>query len=348
MKTDVMENESFAVAILGATGLVGRAMLNTLERRNFPIREIRLLASERSAGMRLKYRGNDIEVAKATPEAFEGIDIALFSAGSEASLKYAPEAVKRGALVIDNSSAFRLEESVPLVVPEVNPETAFANTGIIANPNCSTIQLAVALKPLLDLGVEHIYVSTYQSVSGMGQKGVDRLLSETNSALGCSDSDTNETDEVQYAFNAVPKCDNFLQNGYTREEMKLLLESRKILGEPGLNMSVTAVRVPVLYGHSESVAIKFREEVTAQKVRELLSGAQGITVVDDPSSSLYPTPRAAKGSGQTLVGRIRQDLNDKTVVMLFVVADNVLKGAAWNAVQIAELVSSRRANAVGC
>lgn len=341
MKPDVMEKESYTVAILGATGLVGRAMLKTLERRNFPITGIRLLATEKSAGETLEYNGSKIRVEAASPESFDNVDISLFSAGSDASLQYTEIAVDRGSFVIDNSSAYRMSDDVPLVVPEVNSESIWENRGIISNPNCSTIQLVVALKPLVKLGIERVYVSTYQSVSGMGQKGIDRLLSETNTTLN-NDAENRDGDDIPYAFNAVPKCDNFLENGYTREEMKLLLESRKILGTPDLKMSVTAVRVPVMYGHSESVTIKFRDEVTADQVRAILSDSPGVVVMDDPDRDVFPHPKFAEGSGDTFVGRIRQDLDDPTIVMMFVVADNVLKGAAWNAVQIAELLTASR------
>lgn len=342
MKPDVMEKESYTVAILGATGLVGRAMLKTLERRNFPITGIRLLATGKSAGKTLYYNEKEVEVEAVTEGSFEGVDISLFSAGSDASLEFSDIAVAHGSLVIDNSSAHRMKDEIPLVVPEVNPEKAFENSGIIANPNCSTIQLVVALKPLMKLGIEHVFVSTYQSVSGMGQKGIDRLLEETNSVLDGRSRSRAGGSEVPFAFNAVPKCDYFLENGYTREEMKLLLESRKILGSPDLKMSVTAVRVPVMYGHSETVAVKFKDKVSADQVRGILAASPGITVMDDPENGIYPHPRYSEGSGETFVGRIRQDLDDPTTVLMFIVADNVLKGAAWNAVQIAELLTSSR------
>jgi aspartate-semialdehyde dehydrogenase len=330
------------VAILGATGAVGRAMLETLERRNFPVGELRLLASRRSAGETLHFRGQPVVVDVAQESAFAGVDIALFSAGTDASRTFAPMAVRQGAVVVDNSSAFRMEEGVPLVVPEVNPHAVNTHKGIIANPNCSTIQLVVTLKPLVPFGLEHITVSTYQAVSGMGQKAVDALMQEvtepnagkTTTLFPLASQDTH----YPMAFNVLPQCDVFLDNGYTGEEMKLLHESRKILELPSLTVSPTAVRVPVVYGHSESVSIRFRQPVRADQVRDCLSRAPGVVVVDDPQHARYPHPLMAVGTGDTFVGRIRADLSDDRTILLFVVADNLLKGAAWNAVQIAELL----------
>jgi aspartate-semialdehyde dehydrogenase len=329
------------VAVLGATGAVGRAMLETLERRNFPVGELRLLASPRSAGETLVFRGQPVMVQVAEESAFADIDIALFSAGGDASKTFAPMAVRQGAVVVDNSSAFRMEEGVPLVVPEVNPQAALQHHGVIANPNCSTIQLMVALKPLVDLGLEHVTVSTYQAVSGMGQKAIDALMAEAANP-GAEHTTVfplaAQTIHYPMAFNVLPQCDAFMDNGYTREEMKLVNESRKILEMPNLTVSPTAVRVPVVHGHSEAVSVRFRQPVSVVEVRRRLSEAAGVVVVDDPQSALYPHPLMAAGTGDTFVGRIRQDLADDNTILMFVVADNLLKGAAWNAVQIAELL----------
>ncbi|GMA48925.1 aspartate-semialdehyde dehydrogenase [Alicyclobacillus contaminans] len=268
------------------------------------------------------------------------MDIALFSAGASASQQFAPLAVRQGAVVIDNSSAFRLETDVPLVVPEVNSDAAFRHRGIIANPNCSTIQLVVALKPLVEFGIEHVSVSTYQAVSGMGQKAIDALHKEVSGAAETTVfPTTSQESRYPMAFNVLPQCDVFLDNGYTKEEMKLVNESRKILDLPNLRVSPTAVRVPVIYGHSETVAVQFRSEVSAEQVRERLRSAPGVVVVDDPAAAVFPHPKMAEGTGDTFVGRIRQDLADPRTVLMFVVADNLLKGAAWNAVQIAELLA---------
>lgn len=340
MITNLSGKDSYNMAILGATGLVGRSMLRTLERRNFPVETIKIIASERSKGEKLQFKGKTLTVEAVNDRSFDDVEISLFSAGADASRKYADVAVDSGSVVIDNSSAHRMREDVPLVVPEVNPESAFNSNGLIANPNCSTIQLVVALKPLVSLGIEHVFVSTYQSVSGMGQKGVTRLLDETNSF------EYQPGDDVPYAYNAVPKCDVFLPNGYTKEEMKMFQESRKILGLDDLKMTVTAVRVPVLRGHSESVSLKFRDSVTPEQVREILSAAPGVTVEDSIENDRFPHPLLAEGSEQTFIGRIRQDLNDPTIVNMFIVADNILKGAALNAVQIAELLCNGQKQAV--
>ena len=335
--------DRYTVAVLGATGAVGRSMIETLERRNFPVGELRLLASKRSAGQTLSFRGQDVVVQEASEEAFAGVDIALFSAGATASFEFAPLAVRQGAVVVDNSSAYRMHQDVPLVVPEVNPHAAFAHNGIIANPNCSTIQLVVALKPLLKFGLEHITVSTYQAVSGMGQKAIDALERELENRAENPESTTIfplASQDVHYpmAFNVLPQCDVFVEDGYTKEEMKLVNESRKILELPELTVSPTAVRVPVAYGHAESVAARFNKSVTVDAVRQELLHADGVKLVDDPDRALYPHPRMAQGTGDTFVGRVRKDLANDDTILMFVVADNILKGAAYNAVQIAELL----------
>jgi aspartate-semialdehyde dehydrogenase len=333
-------NKTYNVAVLGATGAVGRAMVETLEKLEFPVGELRLLASTRSAGTVIMFRNQPITVQEATEEAFAGIDIALFSAGAGTSKLFAPLAVRQGAVVIDNSSAYRMDEDVPLVVPEVNPDAIASHQGIIANPNCSTIQLVVALKPLLSLGLEYVSVATYQAVSGMGQKALDALREEVRNESAPASAFPVISDPIHYpmARNVLPQCDVFLDNGYTKEEMKLVNESRKILGNPHLQVSPTAVRVPVEYGHSEAVTLRFKDVVEIADVRSRLQGAEGVVVVDDPASQKYPHPRMAEGTGDTYVGRIRRDLTDPRSVLMFIVADNLLKGAAWNAVQIASLL----------
>ncbi|EPZ46213.1 aspartate-semialdehyde dehydrogenase [Alicyclobacillus acidoterrestris] len=338
---------SYRIAVLGATGAVGRRMVETLERRNFPIESLKLLASERSAGQTIAFRGEQLPVERATADSFEGIDIALFSAGATTSQIFAPEAVKRGAVVVDNSSAYRMDPNVPLVVPEVNPHTLDDHQGIIANPNCSTIQLMVALHALREFGLEHVTISTYQAVSGMGQKAVDALREEVAAwqATGTIASTifplASQDAHYPQAFNVLPQCDIFLDNGYTKEEMKLVNESRKILELPDLKVSPTAVRVPVLYGHAESVAVRFATPVTPDIARARFAQAENLVVVDEPSAAKYPHPQMAEGTGDTFVGRIRQDLADPHTLLFFVVADNLLKGAAWNAVQIAEELVKR-------
>lgn len=338
--------DKYHFAVLGATGAVGRAMLRTLERRNVPVDSIKLLASPRSKGQTLVYRGQTIPVEVATPESFDGVDIALFSAGASASQRFAPEAVRRGAIVIDNSSAFRMDEQVPLVVPEVNAHALAHHQGIIANPNCSTIQLMVALNSLREFGLKHVTISTYQAVSGMGQQAVDALRDEVDAWQKGEHKATifpvvSQENHVPMAFNVIPQCDIFLDNGYTKEEMKLVNESRKILEMPSLQVSPTAVRVPVLYGHAESVAVQFERPITVDEARARMAASENLVVVDDPGRGLYPHPLMSEDSGETYVGRIRQDLWDPNSLLFFVVADNLLKGAAWNAVQIAEALIER-------
>jgi len=333
-----MEHEhEYTVAVLGATGAVGRAMVATLEQREFPVGKLVLLASAKSEGQTIPFRGEDVTVHGVTQTSFSGVDVALFSAGAEASRQWAPVAVDSGAVVVDNSSAFRMDDNVPLVVPEANRETLRTHRGIIANPNCSTIQLMVALKPLLPFGVERVAISTYQAVSGMGQKAIAGLAQEVAGARETSVFPTASADvHVPMAANVVPQCDVFLDNGYTKEEMKLVNESRKILGLPDLEVLPTAVRVPVVYGHSESVEVRFSRPTSPLAVREALTGAPGVQVVDNPPQGQFPHPKLAAGTPDTYVGRIRQALSDERTVLMFVVADNLLKGAAWNAVQIAE------------
>lgn len=290
----------------------------------------------------VEFDGRSWTVQEVSEDAFDGVDIALFSAGADASLKWAPVAKSKGAVVIDNSSAYRMDEEVPLVVPEVNPHAVANHHGIIANPNCSTIQLMVAVNPLREWGLRRIAVSTYQAVSGMGQTAIDGLNREIEARNRGEVSPTTvfpraaAEQHVPMAHNVLAQCDIFLDNGYTKEEMKMVGESRKILELPNLAVSPTAVRVPVLYGHAEAVEVTFSSPVTAEQVRTRLQNAPGVVVADDPASGLFPHPQMAEGTGDTFVGRIRPALDCDKSILMFVVADNLLKGAAWNAVQVAE------------
>jgi aspartate-semialdehyde dehydrogenase len=343
------KKELYNVAVVGATGAVGQKIIETLEKRDFPIGELRLLASPRSVGQELTFKGQTYFVEEARPEAFEGMDFALFSAGGSISEKLAPEAVARGAVVIDNTSAFRMVPEVPLVVPEVNPHMISQHRGIIANPNCSTIQMVAALKPLYDAyGIDRIIVSTYQAVSGAGQKGVDDLMQQTRAVLA-GDEVVAKTLPVgslpkkhQMAFNVVPQIDVFEENGFSREEMKMVNETRKIFGDPEIMVTPTAVRVPVLYGHSEAVYIETKSSFELEEVRQLLAQAPGIVVMDDLGKQEYPMPVQTADTLDVYVGRIRRDLFHPRGLNLWVVSDNVLKGAAWNAVQIAEYMVKTR------
>ncbi len=341
----------FNVAVAGATGAVGQTMLKVLEERDFPVAELRPLASARSEGKTLYFKGQPITVRKLDHDSFDGIDIALFSAGGGRSLDFAPSAAQAGAVVIDNSSAWRMDPEVPLVVPEVNPHAVagYKKKGIIANPNCSTIQMVVALKPLHDYaGIKRIVVSTYQAVSGTGQKAIDELehqvrqWAETAPVQGkpkgyCGPYDY-QAYPHQIAFNCLPHIDVFLDNGYTKEEMKMVNETRKIMEAPEIMVTATTVRVPVFYSHSEAVNISFERPISARKARELLENAPGIKVVDEPAASVYPMALDAEGQDLTLVGRIREDISAPNGLDLWIVADNIRKGAATNAVQIAELL----------
>ncbi len=331
----------FNVAVVGATGAVGEVMLSVLAERRFPIRKIVALASARSAGKRVKFGDGEIVVQDLATCDPAGIDIALFSAGGSISKEYAPKFAAAGAVVIDNSSAFRYESDIPLVVCEVNPDqVANRPRGIIANPNCSTMQMMVALAPIhRAVGIERINVATYQSVSGTGQKGIDEL-GRQHSALADSREATAGVYPVQIAFNVIPQGGDFLDNGYTTEEMKLVWETRKILGDDSIKVNATVVRVPVYFGHSEAVHIETREKITAAQARALLEKAPGVEVVDERSGGGYPTPVThAAGTDPVYVGRIREDISHARGLDLWVVSDNIRKGAALNAVQIAELVS---------
>ena len=332
------------VAIAGATGAVGREMMKVLEEREFPVRELVPLASERSEGHKLEFMGGEVTVQRLKPDSFAGVDIALFSPGATVSREFAPHAARAGAVVIDNSSAFRMEADCPLVVPEVNPrdvDLALKPGGrrIIANPNCSTIQLVVVLKPLHEAaGLERVIVSTYQSVSGAGQRGIDELEKQAR-ALFNMEATANEKFPHRIAFNLLPEIGKDSGNGYTDEEMKLVNESRKILGLPGLAVSATCVRVPIFYCHSEAAHLFFKRPLAPDQAREILRKAPGVKVVDELKEHVYPMPLLGAGNDDTLVGRIRSDLSAPNGLALFVVSDNLRKGAATNAVQIAELLA---------
>ncbi len=328
------------VAIAGATGAVGGAMLDVLARRDFPLGELRLLASERSVGKKLKFKGEEIAVQLLSKDAFTGIDIALFSAGGDRSLEFGPAAAAAGAVVVDNSSAYRMDPEIPLVVPEVNPHAiaAYKKRGIIANPNCSTIQMLVALKPILDkVGIKRIVVSTYQAVSGTGAQAIEELQQQVMD-YAAGKTLTSKVYPHQIAFNCLPHIDSFLDSGYTKEEMKMVNETRKIFEDDSIGVTATTVRVPVVYGHSESVNIETKSKITAAEVKELMQTAPGVKLADDPANNVYPLATDCAGKFETLVGRIREDESIANGINLWVVADNILKGAALNAVQIAEVL----------
>lgn len=332
------KKSSYNVAIAGATGAVGGAMLDVLARRNFPINSLRLLASERSVGKTLEFKGEQLPVELLSKDAFNDIDIALFSAGASRSLDFAPSAAESGAIVIDNSSAYRMEDDIPLVIPEVNPHaiSQVTNRGIIANPNCSTIQMLVALKPIQDkVGISRIVVSTYQAVSGTGTQAITEL---NDQVIAYAEGRPLESKVYphQISFNCLPHIDTFLDNGYTKEEMKMVNETRKIFEDPAIGVTATTVRVPVMYGHSESINIETREKISSQEVKDLLDHAPGLKLVDDPQNNVYPLATDCAGKFETLVGRIREDESIANGINLWVVSDNILKGAALNAVQIAE------------
>lgn len=328
------------VAIAGATGAVGTELIKLLEQRNFPLSELRLLASSRSVGKQLSFKGEMITVQELTTGAFDGIDIAFFSAGASRSIEFCPSAVEAGAVVIDNSSAFRMDEGVPLVVPEVNPDAAFEHQGIIANPNCTTIQMVVALKPLHDaVGIKRVVVSTYQSVSGSGAAGMIELEQQV-ADFAAKTPLTNRVYPTQIAFNVIPHVDVFRDNGYTKEEMKMVNETRKIMSAPEMMVSATCVRVPVFRAHSEAINVELEEKLTASEARKLFEEAPGICVKDIREPSGYPTPHEVSLSFETWVGRIREDISIENGLAFWVVADQLYKGAALNAIQIGELLLS--------
>ena len=335
------QNRSFKVAVVGATGAVGETMLSILAERSFPVSELVPLASERSAGERIEFKGKQVVVQDLATFDPAGVDIALFSAGGEVSKAHAPRFASAGAVVIDNSSAFRYDDDVPLVVSEVNPEAAQQRPrGIIANPNCSTMQLMVALAPIhRSAGIERINVATYQSVSGAGRSALEELGRQTAALLNFQQVEPKRS-PLQIAFNLIPHIDEFLDNGFTKEEMKLVWETRKILGDDRIQVNPTAVRVPVFYGHAEAVHIETRTKLTAVAARKLLRAAAGVEVVDERKPGGYPTPVThAAGHDAVYVGRIREDLSHPRGLNLWVVSDNIRKGAALNAVQLAELVA---------
>ncbi len=333
-----MAKDGYNVAILGATGAVGQTMIKVLEERNFPINELKLLASPRSAGKELEYMGLKYKVEPVSEEAFEGVDIALFSAGGSRSKEWAPKAVEKGAIVIDNSSAFRMDDDVPLVVPEVNPEDVKWHKGIIANPNCSTIQMVVAINPIHKAKtIKRVFVSTYQAVSGAGAKAIEDLKNETKAFF---EDKYYYPEALPYhiAFNVIPHIDVFFDNGYTKEEMKMVNETRKIMHAPDIKVSPTCVRVPVFTGHSEAITVETEEPITPEEAREILKNAPGVIVEDDPKNNVYPMPIDIAGKDEVFVGRIRKDFAFDNGLSMWVVADNLRKGAATNAVQIAELL----------
>jgi aspartate-semialdehyde dehydrogenase len=334
---------NLTVAVVGATGAVGRTITQVLLERRFPIGELRLLASQRSAGSTVDVGGRPSEVGRATPDAFDGVDLALFSAGGDTSRQLAPEAAARGATVIDNSSAWRMEPGIPLVVSQVNPEDLDGHEGIIANPNCSTMQLAPVLMALRDaVGLERVVVDTYQSVSGTGHKAVAELDSQILADVA-GEQPIASVYPHPIAFNAVPEIDVFLPNGYTREEWKVVTESRKILHLPELRISCTAVRIPVRVSHSEAVHVETSEPIIPQRARELFAAVPGVVVRDDPSTHSYPLAIDAAGRDEVFVGRVRQDASiaDDRGIAFWVVSDNLRKGAATNAVEIAEVLVQR-------
>jgi len=328
--------KSYNVAVVGATGAVGQTMIKILQERNFPVKRILPLASARSNGHTVEFMGEDIKVEEAVPSAFEGIDIALFSAGQDVSLQLAPEAVKRGTVVIDNSNAFRMDPEVPLVVPEVNPQDVRRHKGIVANPNCSTIQMVVVLKPIHErAGIKRVVVSTYQAVSGTGIDAIEELKLQSGKILK---GEKPETHVYPYpiAFNVLPHIDVFDDTGYSKEEWKMVRETKKIMGDENIAVTATTVRVPVFNSHSEAVNIETVEKLTADEVRSILSKAPGVKVADDPKNRVYPLPDEVSGQNDVFVGRIREDFSIPCGLNMWIVADNLRKGAAYNAVQIAE------------
>ncbi len=337
-------SRSFRVAVVGATGLVGETMIRVLEERKFPVSELHALASNRSLGRTVEFNGRTVAVEELAGFDFHRADIGLFSAGSSVSAEFAPKAAAAGCIVIDNTAQFRYEDDIPLVVPEVNRHaiSQYRSRYIIANPNCSTIQMLVALKPIHDAaGIERINVATYQSVSGAGKEAVEELAEQTAALLNGRPIPPPQQIAKQIAFNCVPQIDQFQQNGYTKEEMKMFWETRKILGDPSIRVNATAVRVPVFYGHSEAVHIETQRKLSAADARALLAKAPGVTVLDEPRAGGYPTAVTEAANHDTVyVGRIREDMSHERGLDLWIVSDNIRKGAATNSVQIAEILVS--------
>lgn len=335
-----MKKEKYNVAVVGATGAVGNAMLEVLEERRFPIQTLKPLASERSLGSTVRFQGKEIPVEVLDNNSFKDIDIALFSAGGTISERFAPIAAEAGAVVVDNTSAFRMHPEVPLVVPEVNPEAIaeYKKLGIIANPNCSTIQMVVALKPIHEAaGIQRIVVSTYQATSGAGKRAMDELIQQTRALLTGQEVVVKKFPH-QIAFNCLPHIDVFLDNGYTREEMKMVNETRKIFGDDSIRLTSTCVRVPVLAGHSESVNVQTESPLSAREAKKILEQAPGVKVLDDVEHNEYPLALNCVNKDDVFVGRIRDDESQPNTLNLWIVSDNIRKGAATNAVQIAELL----------
>lgn len=332
--------KKYNVAVVGATGAVGNEMVATLEQRKFPVKNLTLLASARSIGKTLSYKGEEVPIDELKEDSFKGIDIGLFSPGGAVSAKFAPIAAASGCVVIDNTSAFRMEPDVPLIVPEVNEHAIaqYKKRGIIANPNCSTIQMVVVLKPLHDAAkIKRVVVSTYQAVSGTGKKAIYELEQQVL-AIYNNKRVEKKVYPWQIAFNVLPHIDSFLENGYTKEEMKMVNETKKIMEDDSIKVTATTVRVPVFYGHSESVNIEFEKNLSPDKAKKLLKKAPGVKVIDDPTKNKYPLAIHAAGKDDTFVGRIRRDESVPYGLNLWVVADNIRKGAALNAVQIAEVL----------
>lgn len=335
-----MKKKAYNVAIAGATGVVGAEFLKILEERNFPVDRLVPLASERSAGSTVEFRGKEFKVKPISEEGFDGIDIGLFSPGASVSAVYAPKAAEKGCVVIDNTSQFRMDPDVPLVVPEVNPRdiAMYEKRHIIANPNCSTIQMVVALKPIHDrFRIQRIVVSTYQSVSGAGKEAMEELSAQVRALLSMKPFDM-KVFSHRIAFNCLPQIDSFLDNGYTKEEMKMVNETKKIFGDDSIKVTATTVRVPVFVGHAESVNIQTEKPISPEEVRELLANAPGVKVVDEPREGRFPTPADVADKDEVFVGRIRRDDTIPNGINMWIAADNLRKGAALNAVQIAELL----------
>ena len=336
-----MAQKKINLAVVGATGVVGNQMIQCLEEADFPVNSLQLLASSRSVGRQLRFKGELVDVKELKEDSFKGVDIALFSAGGGTSEKFAPFAAKDGCVVVDNSSAWRMDAQVPLVVPEVNPHAIARHTekGIIANPNCSTIQMVVALNPIhKKYGIKRIVVSTYQAVSGTGKKAIDELFDQTRAIINFLNYETRVYPH-RIAFNCLPHIDAFLDNGYTKEEMKMVNETRKIMEDDSIGVTATTVRVPVFFGHCESVNIETIDPVAAEDVRVLLENTPGIRVMDDPTKNMYPLAIDAAGQDLTLVGRIRNDESIPNGINMWIVADNIRKGAATNTVQIAKILA---------